>query len=563
MARAERVISGQHQAFRDQWRSLPSSWEGWVSPAESGEVSKGSKPWWRTRHLDPHAGDIKDLWEPARFGWVYDLVRGWLVSEDDRYVQAFYRYFQDWLRSSPPFYGPHWSCGQEVAIRAIALLHAESSLANAPSGNGPNVARVAEILAASGERIADAIGYALSQRNNHAISEATGLVLLGVRFAGSHPAASDWLERGHRLLEVLVREQFASDGWYAQHSFTYQRLALDQLVLAEKGLRAAGRRLSPPAVERIKASADLLGAVIEPDSGIAPNHGANDGSFVLPITLAEYRDFRPVITAVCATWKHPVPADIRPDPEVLAWLGLPQPETASERSDGVWSGESGWVSARVGDVSVFLRAGHYHNRPGHLDSLHVDVRISDREIVVDPGTYSYNEPTPWRNGLVTAGVHNGPRLGDTETGLRGPRFLWYLWPKAELRSTSWDGERAVIVAEIPGRVRRTVQVESEVVRVRDELLGDQAKSLTVLWTLHPEADPDSLTTAQPGRTISAERNGVRGWFSPHYGRRVPTTAIELCDSGDGWIDTCIQLPRSSVEKGRADRVGMQENSGAK
>ena len=416
---------------------------------------------------------------------------------------------------------------------------------------------MAEILAASGERIADAIGYALSQRNNHAIFKAIGLVLLGVRFAGSHPDAPDWLERGHRLLELLVGEQFARDGWYAQHSFTYQRLALDQLVLAEKGLRAVGRRLSTPAVERIKASADLLGAVIEGDSGIVPNHGANDGSFVLPITMAEYRDFRPVLSAVGATWGHPLPFGIRPDREVLAWLGLPEPERADEPSYGVWSGASGWAAARVGDVSVFLRAGHYKSRPGHLDSLHLDVCISGREIVVDPGTYSYNEPEPWRNGLVTAGVHNGPRTADTNPGLKGPRFLWYLWPEAEIRSTSWDGKRVVIVAEIPGQVRRTVQVESKVVRVRDEILGDRASTLTVLWTLHPDAGPDSVTAPQPGRPIAAEGNGVRGWFSPHYGRRRPTTAIELRDCEDGWIDTCIQSVRCRGDNHHADTVGMK------
>ena len=222
VARSDRVSSGYYHAFRDQWRSLPTSCEGWGRHPKSGEVWDNSTPWWRTQHLDPNAGDVKDLWEPARFGWVYDLVRGWVLSEDDRYAQAFHRYFQDWLRNSPPYYGPHWSCGQEVAIRAVALLYAEANLGSAPSSNEANLARVAEILAASGERIADAIGYALSQRNNHAISEATGLVLLGVRFAGSHPDAPDWLERGHRLLELLVGEQFARDGWYAQHSFTYQ-----------------------------------------------------------------------------------------------------------------------------------------------------------------------------------------------------------------------------------------------------------------------------------------------------------------------------------------------------
>src|SRR5690606_17608196 len=97
---------------------------------------------------------------------------------------------------------------------------------------------VEEVLGFSGERINDAIGYALSQRNNHAISEAAGLIALGVRLRDVHPAAGAWLRRGERLLNRLVPEQFARDGWYIQHSFTYMRLAVDQCVIAERVLRS-------------------------------------------------------------------------------------------------------------------------------------------------------------------------------------------------------------------------------------------------------------------------------------------------------------------------------------
>src|SRR5690606_17874546 len=127
-------------------------------------------------------GDIKDLWEPARFGWVYDLVRGYRITGEARYADAFRDRLHDWAASSPPFLGPHWACGQETAIRAVALLYAESNLPLAGSG-----ALLRDLLHSSGERIADGLDYALSQHNNHGISEATGLIALGCRFRGSDP----------------------------------------------------------------------------------------------------------------------------------------------------------------------------------------------------------------------------------------------------------------------------------------------------------------------------------------------------------------------------------------
>jgi asparagine synthase (glutamine-hydrolysing) len=267
---------------------------------------------------------------------------------------------------------------------------------------------LAETLYASGERIDDGIGYAVSQRNNHAISGAAGLIALGVRFMESGAVPTGWLARGHALLERLILEQFAPDGWYIQHSFTYLRLALDQCVVAERCLRAVGLRLSTPAVERLTAAAGLLEMLLEAESGIVPNHGPNDGAFVHPITSGSYRDFRPVVTAVSALWDRPLPADLAPDRETLAWLGLESPPSGPARDDGLVVGDSGWAFVRSGEVELFLRAGSYESRPGHVDPLHIDVRIGGQEVVVDPGTFAYSAPAPWHNGLAGHDVHNGP-----------------------------------------------------------------------------------------------------------------------------------------------------------
>jgi hypothetical protein len=387
------------------------------------------------------------------------------------------------------------------------------------------------LLAASGERIADAIGYAVSQRNNHAISEAMSLVLLGARFLGDHPEAAQWLDTGHEWLERLIPEQFAPDGWYIQHSFTYQRLALEQCVIAERGLRAAERCLSARASERITASADLLALLIEPDTGIVPNHGANDGAFVHPATLAQYRDFRPVLSAVCAMWKHPLPESIPLDGEVLIWLGLPEPPRCDSVSDGVWTGASGWAVVRKGPMHVFLRAGSYTSRPAHLDPLHLDVRYQSQEIVVDAGTYAYNAPPPWRNGLIGALVHNGPLLDEREPGARGPRFLWYLWPKAEIVSATEEGEAYVVVAERPGQVRRHIRVTNSQVEVRDTALASDASELQVRWLLHPDAEAASVAS-ETGVWQEAEELGTLGWFSPHYGERRPSRYLDMRGPAD-------------------------------
>jgi hypothetical protein len=541
LARAARVASGEYEAYRCDWRPFPADAAGWHRHPGTRRVFP-DVPWWRIDHLDAATGDIKDIWEPARFGWAYDLVRAYLLTGDSRWAEAFHGRFAQWRASSPPFRGVHWSCGQEAAIRAAALLYAEANL----PADAAQAAALHDTLAATGERIADAFAYAVSQRNNHAISEAVGMLLMGKRLEGSHPEAEGWRRAGERWTDRLVREQFAPDGWYTQHSFTYLRLALDQCLLATRG-RGGGGSLSPEARERLRAAARLLLAVMEPGTGIVPNHGANDGAFAHPVTLAPYRDFRPVVTAVCAALGEPLPSDVAADPETLAWLGLAHPAAGPPLGDGVRTGASGWASVRAGGTQVFLRAGRYHSRPSHLDALHVDVRHAGREVVVDPGTYAYNGPPPWRNPLTAARLHNGPVVDGTEPGVRGPRFLWYLWPRARLVEASPAGAGHRLRAVLEGRVERTVLVEEGRVEVTDRALGTGA-TLEVRWTLHPDAHPGSVAAAD-ARHETAVEGAVEGWFSPRYGERIPsqTVFVRRVPPAAPEIRTLIRAAASSPE----------------
>ena len=96
LARADRVLAGEYQPFRHTWRPLPRDGADWLRHPATGEHYDAHEPWWRVRHLDPVRGDIKRLWEPARFAWAYDLVRGYLITGDDRYAAAFHARLAVW-----------------------------------------------------------------------------------------------------------------------------------------------------------------------------------------------------------------------------------------------------------------------------------------------------------------------------------------------------------------------------------------------------------------------------------------------------------------------------------
>jgi hypothetical protein len=535
--RADRVASGMHEAYRNDWRQRPTSAADWSVHPLLGTVYP-SEPWWELRRflsLDASRGDVKDAWEAARFTWAFDLVLGYAVSRDERYAEAFWNGVETFADGSPPFRGIQWSCGQETSVRALSCLWAERAFADARASTHERRARLADLFAWSGERVADAIEYAISQRNNHGISEAVGLVVLGARLSGAHPDAARWLRDGARWLDALVLDQFAEDGWYVQHSLTYLRMALDQCVVGERVLRSArGRGLSYAAVARLRAAIALLVELHDPETGDVPNHGANDGSLVLPVSTAGYRDFRPSITAAAATFDVAVPQSFHASDEALAWLGV---DGLARRQDSaptrIVAGSSGWLSARRGRARVFVRAGEYQSNPSQIDPAHVDVWIDGEPRAVDAGTYRYTAPMPWANALSTISVHNTVDVPSMPAAQKGARFLWLERPAATIAKTAESAESTTI--EIRNRTwesrglshtRRCVLTD-DAIDVIDEIESSQPVEIRVHW-LVPDGAPVPLIQSPSNGVVTEVRGSetsVEGWRSLHYAEREPATSV--------------------------------------
>ena len=71
------------------------------------------------------------------------------------------------------------------------------------------------MIAITAERIAANFDHALSQGNNHGISEAVGLYTAGALFPEFN-AAEAWKQRGHAALESEGRTLIYDDGAFAQ-----------------------------------------------------------------------------------------------------------------------------------------------------------------------------------------------------------------------------------------------------------------------------------------------------------------------------------------------------------
>lgn len=558
-AEAEAILAGEFKLFgelavplgvRPDWLAFPA--------LAGGGNSVPADRHWSAVDIDGLGGDVKLLWEPSRFAWIYALGRAYIIDGDERFAEGFRQLLQSWLDQNPPNVGPHWVSGQEVAIRLIALLFAWRAFEPWLDGQPEIRQALLEALAIHGERIPWTLDYAQAQDNNHLIVEAAALYGAGALLPGLVPAVR-WKQAGRRTLQAAIDRQFFDDGGYVQHSVNYARLALQAVVWAA----AIGQRLNEPfgeaSLAKLKSCGDWLESMILGPQGETPNFGPNDGAHLLSLSPCSYWDFRPTVQAVrCLTGGIPLPHG--PWDELSLWLGLePRRSGASERM-GLPRRRDGFSQAGLylmgdGDNRGVLRCGRFAGRPGHSDQLHLDLWHRGRNVALDPGTYLYNGSTPWRNSLAASDVHNTVMVDQREPMQAAGRFLWLNWDQGTIieRERSPQGSIEFLAARRDGYQRLGIEHDRTVVRlgeggwlIVDDIRGGGIHQLHLGWNLPPaswELKGDRLTLENPeqgllgrvhvagqGVTLALYSQGeclagggaIRptwGWWSPTYARR--------------------------------------------
>jgi hypothetical protein len=434
ITQAERILAGHLPFFGSLSRDcgFPPRW--FQNPVTGQSVSP-RESWTRMRFASSSYGDLKFILEPSRFLFVYPLVRAYALSGDEKFPQAFWTAMEDWMLHSPPMQGPLWICGQECSLRILAWTFALHGFIRSPSTTGQRVSMLVSMIAAHAWRTTQSLAYARSQRSNHLITEAVGLWIAGT-LCPEIPKAKSWQRKGAELLREAVLDQITPDGVSQQHSFNYQRMILHLLLWTLRLSEIHQAPLHPSIRTRTQSAFDFLRQWVDKESGLVPNYGSDDGSLILPLTSAAYRDFRPLLQLGAAVLDRP-PLPRGPWDEAPLWFGVKPANTpATEPPTSIPSVETGYF--RLGDVTswAMIRAGRYFRRPFQADQLHVDLWWRGMNLARDAGTYLYNGPAPWNNGFARTAIHNTVTVDNEDQMRRAGRFLWVDWAQASGQLTA-------------------------------------------------------------------------------------------------------------------------------
>lgn len=514
--------------------------------------------WSQLTEGDPTDGDVKDLWEIGRLTWLGPFLQR-AAAGDDAAAEECWSHIESFAQHNPPFFGPQWMCGQESALRGIMLATVASALRHHPLTTEQRLDLVARLLAQTVGRVRPTIGYALSQRNNHAVSEAAFLWTASILVRGL-PDALTIRRIGAKALKEAVSDQWYEDGSYAQHSPTYQRLAVHDLLWVLAVSRATGVSAPVGTADAIRRSHDFLVSLMEPTTGQMPNLGGNDGALLFDLSPVPIGDFRPMLSHAAAATCDGTRVPVGPEDVEAGWFGLSSPDPVTSARNATRGVQAHHIH-RGSHSHAVLRAGPLRHRPAHADQLHVDLWISGVNVVCDPGSYRYTAEPPWQNALADEEVHNLPRIPGQPQATRRGRFLWTRWADAQIvaRIQETDLDATLALLTLPGgaALRRLL------VRLGDAyVVADQSSdpSTLVRWNLPRDAavEPNQEGTAASGcgwqarfhhsgsaHVLStAEHDPRSGWRAPTYAVRHPVAAIELR------VDEAGRATGSFAPKGR-------------
>jgi len=549
---SNRLLTGELKYFSHEYRKtgFPPVWH-----------DVGHKHW--SQISDDSATDIKFIWEPNRFAFVYTLVRAYAATNDEKYLQAFWQLIQNWADKNPPNTGANWKDGQEIALRLMAWTFGFYSFIHSPSTTNLQISQFTQYLASQAERIYKNIGYAISTRSNHTISEAFGLWMVGLLFPELRDSEK-YFTLGKRLLEEEATNQIFPDGGYSMYSLNYHRFILHLYLYAIQLGELSQLPFTNYLKDSISKSISFLSHLIDPITGHMPVYGSNDGALVLPLNNCDFTDYRPLLQlgSVITTgqlmfesgeWDEDIywlcgEIDLTPNPSPERRGGrLPSPNGRRVGDEGDSFPQGGTYILRNKNSSAILRCTDFTSRPSHADQLHMDLWMGSDNIAIDAGTYLYSGEGIWRNGLARTSAHNTVTVDGKDQMTMVSRFTWTNWAKGNvLKQTEnlWQGEHD---GYKPVRHKRTVMaLKGDRWLVIDDLEANEPHHYTLHWllndvpftqnknSLHLKYEA-STYKIQTGLTngegkfsiLRADPNSTYGWRSRYYAHKDPAISLLL------------------------------------
>lgn len=429
----EKIKQGDRLFFSKEWFSLGKDYD-WVTNPSNGYSYSNKIHWSKIKDYSSEAGDIKYVWEPSRFTFIYDVIRHDQFTGQDN-SQWIWDQIQSWINSNPINCGPNYKCSQEISLRVLNWTFALHYYKDSKSISDCFFQEVMHVIEWQIRHVYNNINFSrIAVRNNHAITESLALYITGNLFP-FFENSNLWKQKGKKWFEEEIAYQVYSDGTYLQFSHNYHRVVIQLFNWAFMVSQLVGDKFADIVYERSYVSLDFLYNCQDDTSGWLSNYGSNDGALFFPLSNVDFRDFRPQLQTLHVFLTGSPLYEPGPWDEESLWMNAKAIECKNylplvKKNGWKTFPKGGFYLLREDQILTFIRCGSHNDRPAHADNLHVDIWNNGKNIAYDCGSYKYNTDTPLLKYFMGTASHNTIMLGDNDQMLKGGRFIWYYWSQS-------------------------------------------------------------------------------------------------------------------------------------
>lgn len=405
--------------------------------------------------------DLKDpdFEESMRWVWYFNrhkhlgaLGRAYFVTQKKEYAQEILRQLCTWIEQNPPCVGVNWTSPLEIALRLFSWVWAVFPLKNF-GGFTPLIQGtvVRSIVVQMRHMLRNLSTY--SSTNNHLITQGMTLFVVGTLLSGVREA-DKWRARGLSILWQEILGQTYSDGVSKEHSLHYHCFVCELYAIALIFAERNGVEIPVRVKDRFAKMCDFVLSMSGEDGKMPAIGDSDDQTVMLPA------DEKGLFEGLMACASHitgesrfahglneiPLEVALLVGNEGLDTLQGKVRAASDEsgvrsvaekiritntRSSRVFSesgyytlvdkndGMDGWYVFDCGELGLGKIAAH-----GHADCLSVAMRVNGRDVLIDPGTFTYHSRPEWRTYFRSTRAHNTVTVdGLSQSEMLGP-FVW-------------------------------------------------------------------------------------------------------------------------------------------
>lgn len=464
--------------------------------------------------------DIRAVWEPARLQHLAGLLHHTQQNPSAEFAARCRDYAESsifsWIGSNPFLYGPHYKSAMECGLRIPVFFSALKCLSLETQKRITILSTVFHHAWWIEKRLS-----LFSSLGNHTVCECVGLVFAGAIFRKSEEGKR-WLDRGIQLLRQELDHQILEDGGPVEQSLNYHRFVLDLYWLTidflEKNNLADCGAFKP----RLLKGEEFIAAFVD-ENGAMPAIGDSDDGYAVAPGIAPLRG---AVTPGKKKIRH-----------------FPNAGYSVIRLDNGTT-----VTFDHGPLGMAPLYNH-----GHADALSISVTKNGEQILVDPGTYRYNNVPEWRKYFKGTRAHNTVTIDGVDQAVQETGFIWGKPFKTELVRRE-ETESTILLQAVndgyarlkqPVKHKRTVLLADDAcLIIKDTFLGKGYHDYELNFHLHPDVATekrDGWWHLQKGKSrmsmtllgsdcftaINGQEAPIVGWYSPAYGIKQKSTVLQV------------------------------------